>query len=45
MWLTDWLFDVLPYLCAAAALANASWDFREVKGSANELLQRANRPH
>jgi hypothetical protein len=29
MWIIIWLFKVLPYLCAIAVLATASWDFRQ----------------
>ena len=28
MWLPDWIYEVLPYLCVIAGLAKASWDFR-----------------
>jgi hypothetical protein len=39
MLLLDWLYEVMPYLCAIAGLATASWDFRhgtdkKTKGSA-----------
>jgi hypothetical protein len=29
MWLPEWLYEVLTFLCAIAVLANASWDFRK----------------
>ncbi len=29
MWLPDWLYEVLTFLCAIAVLGTASWDFRK----------------
>ena len=29
MWLPDWLYEFMPYLCIIAGLATASWDFRK----------------
>ena len=29
MWILVWLYKLLPYLCAVAVLATASWDFRQ----------------
>jgi hypothetical protein len=45
MQLFDWLSNILPYLCAIAQLANASWDMRAARVKDIELLQQANRPH
>ena len=29
MWLADWLYEVLTFLCAIAVLTTASWYFRK----------------
>jgi hypothetical protein len=44
MWLHDWLFEILVYVCAIATLANASWDFRQAGAKGNTVVQQANRP-
>jgi len=28
MWLPNWIYELLPYLCVIVGLASASWDFR-----------------
>jgi hypothetical protein len=45
MRLFDWLFNLLPYLCAIAQLANISWNFRAANVKDIKLLQQANPPH
>jgi hypothetical protein len=29
MWLPDWHYELMPYLCVIAGFATASWDFRK----------------
>ncbi len=39
MLLPEWLYEVLPYLCVIATLANASWDFQQVRVKSYKVVQ------